>query len=104
MKRIEIKIGGASYPCYQTAGAMLRFKDLTGKEVTEIKGNELSSLIRFLWCCTVSACKREDIQFPLSLMEFADAIDPDQMEAWQQDLNAETAAPETDGQKKSPSA
>lgn len=102
MKRIEININGKTYPCYQTAGAMLRFKDLTGKEVSEIRGHELSLLLKFLWCCMVSACKRERMEFPLSLMDFADAIDPDQMQAWQESMSAAVES-YGEGQKKSPS-
>ncbi len=101
--RIEITINGVAYPCYQTAGAMLRFKDLTGKEVSEIRGTDISDLVKFLWCCVVSACSREGRQFPLSLMEFADGIDPEQMEEWQRQ-NAETAEADDDDEKKSPSA
>lgn len=101
MRRIEININGASYPCYQTAGAMLRFKDLTGREVSEIRGNQISELIKFLWCCTVSASKREQKEFPYGLMEFSDLLDMEQMEGWQSALD-EQASEEGD-EKKSPS-
>lgn len=40
MLRIEITVNGQTYPCYQTGAAMLPFKDLTGKEVTEIPMTE----------------------------------------------------------------
>ena len=99
---VEITVNGETYPCYQTAGAMLRFKDLTGKEVAEIRVTDISDLIRFIWCCVVSACAREKKSFPLSLMDFADAMTPDQMQEWQ-DANSEEVNA-TDGQKKSPSA
>ena len=49
MKKIEITINGKAYPCRQTMGAMLRFKQETGKEVTEL-GNSFSDLCVFLWC------------------------------------------------------
>ena len=99
---IEITVNGEAYPCYQTAGAMLRFKDLTGKEISEIRPTDISDLIRFMWCCVVSACAREKKTFPLSVMEFADALTPAQMQEWQ---NANSEEVDTsDGQKKSPSA
>ncbi len=101
--RIEITVNGKAFPCYQTAGAMLRFKDLTGKEVSEIKARDISDLVKFIWCCVVSACAREKVDFPLSLMEFADAVTPDQMRRWQED-NKQEPDDEESGQKKSPLA
>lgn len=99
-KRVEITVNGEAFPCYQTAGAMLRFKDLTGKEVSEIKPRDISDLVKFIWCCVVSACSREKREFPLSLMEFADSLTPGQMQAWQRDNTEEVSE---EGQKKSPS-
>ncbi len=40
-------------------GAMMRFKEQTGKEVTELDGSSFSDLCTYLWCCVVSACSRE---------------------------------------------
>lgn len=75
-------------------GAMLRFKQQTGKEITELDGGSFTDLCTYLWCCVVSACKREKIDFDLSLMDFADSIDPADMNAWSEALQAEAA---TDG-------
>lgn len=61
MKKIEIKIDGKEYPCRQTMGAMLRFKQETGKEVTEIGGN-LSDICAYLFCCVASACKKDNVR------------------------------------------
>lgn len=36
MKRIEVIINGVAYPCSPTMGAMLRFKQETGREITEM--------------------------------------------------------------------
>ncbi len=81
MAKIEVTINGKAYPCRQTMGAMLRFKQETGKEVTEIDGG-LSDMCTFLWCCIASACKADGVDFDMSLMEFADSLTPEQMEAW----------------------
>lgn len=62
MKKIEIKIDGKEYPCRQTMGAMLRFKQETGKEVKEIGGN-LSDICAYLFCCVASACKKDNVPF-----------------------------------------
>lgn len=90
MKKIEITIDGKAYPCRQTMGAMLRFKQETGKEVTEMQ-DSFSDLCVFLWCCVVSACKRDDIPFTPSLMEFADSISPEEMAGWADSLRDEQA-------------
>lgn len=87
MKRsVSISIGGESYPCSPTMGAMLRFKELTGKEVTEINAGSLSDLAKYLWCCIVSGCKREGKEFGLTMMDFADMVGIDEMTAWQRSV------------------
>lgn len=103
MKKIEITINGKAYPCRPTMGAMLRFKQETGKEVTEIDGG-LSDMCAFLWCCIVSACKVDGVQFDMSLMEFADSLTPAELEAWAasiKEAQAETEDCDAPGEKKS---
>ena len=103
MKKIEIKIGGKGYPCRQTMGAMLRFKQETGKEVTEIGGN-LSDICAYLFCCVASACKKDGVPFDMSLMDFADSITPDDLNQWTEVVNGTAEqSPEGDaeGEKKS---
>lgn len=90
MKKIEITIDGKAYPCRQTMGAMLRFKQETGKEATEMQ-DSFSDLCVFLWCCVASACKRDGIPFTLSFMEFADSISPEEMVGWADSLRDEQA-------------
>lgn len=98
MAKIEIKINGEAYPCRPTMGAMLRFKEQTGKEITELDTNSFTDLCTYLWCCIKSACAREQKQFDLSLIEFADSIDPDDMNAWAAAVQAENGGetPATD--------
>lgn len=89
MKRIEINVNGTAYPCSPTMGAMLRFKQETGREITEINPGSFSDLCTYLWCCVVSASKREGKDFNLSLMDFADNINPDDMNEWSEAVTAE---------------
>lgn len=86
--KIEVNINGTVYPCRPTMGAMLRFKKETGKEVTELTGKDFSDLCTYLYCCVASACAADKVTFNMSLMEFADAIDPDDMTAWAEAMNA----------------
>ncbi len=94
MKHIEITINGTAYPCSPTMGAMLRFKQETGREITEIDPTSFTDLCTYLWCCVASAAKREGKTFDLSLMEFADNLTPEDMTAWN---TAITADAETNG-------
>lgn len=81
-------------------GAMLRFKEETGKEVNEIDGRSVSELCIYLYCCVASACNREGKPFGLSLIDFADRVSPDEMAAWEESIKRE-AEPEGEEEKKS---
>ncbi|MCM1517534.1 MAG: hypothetical protein NC117_02710 [Pseudoflavonifractor sp.] len=82
MRRVEIMIDGTAYPCSPTMGAMLRFKQETGREITEMDSKSFTDLCTYLWCCVKSASRREGREFDMSLMDFADSISPDDMTAW----------------------
>jgi hypothetical protein len=74
-----LKISGKEYPCRATMGSALRYKRVTGKEVAELSGDDLSALIIYIWCCVVSACNADKISFEMSLEDFADAMDLDSL-------------------------
>lgn len=81
-------------------GAMLRFRQQTGKEITQIDGG-FSDMLTYLWCCTVSACKRDGVEFPYTLMDFADRLTPDDLTAWTEAMRADAPEAEADdGEKK----
>ena len=103
MKRIEITINGTAYPCSPTMGAMLRFKEQTGREITQIDPSSLSDLCTYLWCCVKAGAKREGKEFDLSLMDFADSLTPDDMAEWNAAITEAAPADEADdsGEKKS---
>lgn len=90
MKKVEIKIGKEVFPCRQTMGAMLRFKQETGREVTEIDATSFTDICTFLWCCIVSASKADGKKFKLSLMDFADSVSPEDMNEWAAAIQGET--------------
>ena len=97
---VEIVVNGEAYPCRQTMGAMLRFKKETGKEVTEIDGSSFSDLCTYLWCCVASASKHDGKKFGMSLMDFADSISPEDMEAWAASLQEGKAEASEEGAEK----
>ena len=68
----KININGKEYPCYETCGASIRFKEMAGKDVSKMEDSV--DLITFLYCKTKAACARERIDFDMSLQEFADNV------------------------------
>lgn len=101
MAKIEVTINGKEYPCRPTMGAMLRFKKETGKEITEITNTGFSDLCTYLYCCVASACAADKVPFNMSLMEFADALNPDDMNAWAAQMQAAADPDDAEAEKKS---
>lgn len=95
---MRLTIGGREYPCRVTMGAMLRFKRATGKELGAMDPTDPEELITFLWCCVVSACSADGIEFDMTLEEMADRLDPSALDA----LNAggEAISADSDDSKK----
>ena len=98
--KVEVTVNGVAYPCRPTMGAMLRFKRETGKEVTDIQENSFTDLCTYLYCCVVSACAADKIEFGYSLIDFADALSPEDMAAWTEQLQGD-AKEEAGEEKKS---
>lgn len=91
MKKSVIKINGVAYPSRMTMGAMMEFKERTGKEVTELQGGDISLAVTLLFCCIVSACRADGIPVPFqSPVEMADCMDADDFASWQSDQFTET--------------
>lgn len=101
MAKIEVTINGVTYPCRPTMGAALRFKKETGKELTEISGGSLTDVCTYLYCCVVSACTADKVNFDMSLMEFADALNPEDMNAWAAQTQPTTNDNTPEAEKKS---
>lgn len=100
MKQMRITVQGVEYPCYETMGAMLRFKQETGKEISEVDLSQLSFFSVYLWCCVASACAREKMEFAYSLMDFADNITTETMLAWTETLKKINGVEAADAEKK----
>lgn len=104
--KATITIDGKQYPCAHTMGAMIRFKEETGREVTGIQPDAVSDLAVYLWCCVVSACRREGVEFKYQLMDFADRIALEDLSRWAAAISAENGsdgadqAKDTGGQEK----
>lgn len=102
MPKVTVTIDGKEYPCRPTMGAMLRFKKETGKEVTELQNGSFSELCTYLYCCVASACAHDKIPFTLSLMDFADALTPEDMTEWAKQVQGDSSTDNAgDDEKKS---
>lgn len=102
---ITITIKSKRYPCYPTAGAMLRFRRKKGKEVNNIDLGDIDELGTYLWCCAASACRREEVAFEFrDEQEFMDCLLPGDITSWAQSLVGGATEPsESADEKKSPS-
>ena len=72
-----------------TMGALVRFKEVTGKDASRIDSGDITEVATLLWCCVVSACKRAGIDFEMSFIEFADRLTPQDMEHFVTAMNDE---------------
>lgn len=72
--KISIKTSdGKEYPCRITLGAMRRFKQETGRDAESITGS--ADLAVFVWCCCLSTCSADGVEFGVSLDDFCDRLD-----------------------------
>lgn len=74
----KITVYNKEYPMRMTMGAMRRFKQETGIEVSEMT-SEVSLMVVFLYCCVVSACNADDVPFDLDIDKFADGLEMDKL-------------------------
>lgn len=89
-KNVSITIeatNGKKYPCRVTLGAMRRFKQETGKDADNISGAEDLSI--FIWCCAISACKADGVEFGVSLDDFCDLVDVGTLEAFTKAISSD---------------
>lgn len=110
MREVTINIKGKRYPCYPTAGAMLRYRRIKGKEAADIDLYDLDNVGTYLFCCCKSACVRDSVEFPFhDEQHMMDCFLDKDIEAWGKsvaDAFGETADGDTEpcDEKKSPSA
>ena len=90
MKRISIN--GKEYPCRITMGAMMRFKNETGKDVSKMDTTDVTEQVTLLWCCIVSASKADGVEFGIGLMDFADMLDPETLKGFYTSMEKEESA------------
>lgn len=87
-----ITIDNVAYPAKPSLGAMLMFKDTTGKEVNELNPESPTEMTVWLYSCTKAESARQKIAFDLGLQDFANALDVDALTAWSQAIMDEAAS------------
>lgn len=80
-----VTIKNERYPAFLTMGAMLRYREETGEEVSTIKDGDMAKLVTWMWCAVRGACSRQKRDFDMTLTEFADNVSPKQVREWFQD-------------------
>lgn len=78
----KLKVGGKEYPCRVTMGAMVRFKNESGKDVSELRQNDIGDLLLFIYCCVKSASHADGDSFDMDFETFADHLDPGSVNAF----------------------
>lgn len=99
MANNQITIGGATYPCRLTLGAIKAFKEQTGKELTDI-GTDMVALGTLIFISAGKSCQKEHRPFPWQTAdELLDDLDLNEMPALVEQLfGKQPEAP--DGAKK----
>jgi len=70
----EIRIGEESFPFRMTMGALVRFKRLTGKEISELNDGDIEDICALVYCCIQSSCAADKIPFEKTFLDFCDGI------------------------------
>ena len=73
----KVKVGDREFPIRMNMGAMLRFKRLTGREVSELMNGDMEGMITLVYACTASACNADGVEFGYTLEDFADNLEPE---------------------------
>ena len=100
MKKTKIKVGGNEYPCRVTMGAMVRFKNESGKDVSATEKTNISELVLFVYCCVKSACNADKVAFDYDFETFADLMEPDSVNSFYEDMNGDEKKTTDQGAKK----
>ena len=85
---MKIVINGKTYPCYLVMGAFLLFKRETGKDVSQLKQENLEDLLMLMWCCVKCSTQAEGQEFPLDFETFCNTITPDMLTQWNQQISS----------------
>ncbi len=95
---LTISIGEKDLPCRVTMGAMVRFKRSAGYDISQLDSSNLEDLLVFIWCCVLSACNADGVEFDMDFETFADKLNADDVARFFQSMDS----PESDEKKTTP--
>lgn len=72
MYNLKITVKRIEYPYFETMGAYLAFKEMTGVEPSE--SIDVESNLKYMYCVTKAACRHDDVEFKLSFDEFGEGL------------------------------
>lgn len=75
---------GESFPVEISLGAMLIFKEETGREATEADMGSLSDLIKLLWAGAAAASETAGIAMNYTPQQFANRLTPEELKKWKE--------------------
>ena len=87
---LKITLNGVEYPCDFVMGAFLQFKRETGKDVSQMKQDDLEELLMLMWCCLKCSCQAQRVEFPYDFETFCNSITPATLNGWNQKVNEGT--------------
>lgn len=77
-----IEINGKTYPCYMTMGALMLYKRLYNKDMSQIKNPTPEDAIDIIFCVVKAACMAQKVTFDYTdALELACHLTPDQLNA-----------------------
>lgn len=75
---------GESFPVEISLGAMLIYKEETGREATEADMGSLSDLIKLLWAGAAAASEPAGIAMNYTPQQFANRLTPEELKKWKE--------------------
>ena len=82
-----MKIQGKRIPVRMTMGALLSFKEKTGKDVSELTSLDTTGMLVLILCCIESVCRADGIELEgVDMTHLADYITSEEMSAMAKDL------------------
>ena len=75
----QLTVGSEKYPCRITTGAMIRFKNQFGRDISAIDSEDIEQSTFFVYACVKSSCKRDGVDFDMSFEDFADNLLPEDL-------------------------
>ena len=83
-----------------TMGAMVRFKNESGKDVSKLEKTNISELVLFVYCCVKSACNADKVEFDYDFQSFADHMEPDAANSFDEDMGGKKKKTTNQAEKK----